>query len=90
MTDIAVQPFNITDVKTVTNFRIQVQDLELFHSVNVRVELLDVAGHIASVKYLLIDGQDYKNWNNDDLYIVQKGAEKFGLFPISVSPPQCF
>lgn len=75
----SIQPFDCTDVKTATSFRVEIQELILFEHVNVRVELLNDNGHIVHIKYVLIDGDDYKNWNNDDSYIIQKVAEKLGL-----------
>jgi hypothetical protein len=79
MGEVSIQPFDCTDVKTATSFRVEIQELTLFQSVNVRVELLNDNGHIVHIKYVLIDGDDYKNWNNDDRYIIQKVAEKLGI-----------
>lgn len=77
--DVPVEPSVITEVKTITNFRLSTQDLQLFTSVTFRVELLSDVGNLIDLKYVVISGDDYKNWNNDDNYIINKVAEKLGL-----------
>jgi hypothetical protein len=77
--DVPIEPSVITEVKTITNFRLSTQDLQLFTSVTFRVELLSDVGNLIDLKYVVISGDDYKNWNNDDQYIINKVAEKLGL-----------
>lgn len=81
---IPVEPSVITEVKTITNFRLSVQELELFLHVLVRAELLNADGNLVDVRYVLIDGDDYKNWNNDDQYLIDKVAQKLGLVVLPV------
>lgn len=74
-----IQPSTITDVKTVTSFRTSIQDLTLFTSVTLRVELLNEQGGLIDLRYIVLSGDDYNNWNNDDSYIINKVAEKLGF-----------
>jgi hypothetical protein len=76
---IPVEPSVVTEVKTITNFRATIQDLQLFTSVSLRVELLGEEGNLISIQYVILSGDDYAGWNNDDNYIVNKVAEKLGL-----------
>lgn len=82
---IPIEPSVITEVKTITNFKLSTQDLQLFTCVTFRVELLNSGGGLVDLKYVVVDGDDYKNWNNDDNYIINKVAEKLGLI---VKPPE--
>ena len=84
--DVPIEPSVITEVKTITNFRLSTQDLQLFTSVTFRVELLSDVGNLIDLKYVVISGDDYKNWNNDDQYIINKVAEKLG-FVVKPSEP---
>ena len=78
-TNIPVQPHVITEVKTISNLRLHIEHLELFKSVLVRVELLNAQDEIIEIKYVMIYGDDYTNWNNDDQYLINKVAEKLEL-----------
>ena len=77
--NVPIEPSVITEVKTITDFKLSTQDLVLFTSVTFRVELLNNAGNLIDLKYVVISGDDYKNWNNDDQYIINKVAEKLGF-----------
>jgi hypothetical protein len=78
-TNVPIEPSVITEVKTITSFKLSTQDLQLFSCVTFRVELLNSSSGLVDLKYVMIDGDDYKNWNNDDNYIINKVAEKLGL-----------
>ena len=84
--NVPIEPSVVTEVKTITNFKLSTQDLQLFTSVTFRCELLNDNGSLIDLKYVVIDGDDYKNWNNDDQYIINKVAEKLG-FVIKPSDP---
>jgi hypothetical protein len=84
--DVPIEPSVITEVKTITNFRLTTQDLVLFTSVTFRVELLNDTGNLLDLKYVVVSGDDYSNWNNDDTYIINKVAEKLG-FVVKPSEP---
>jgi len=76
---IPIQPSTITEVKTVTSFKVSVQDLQLFTSVSLRVELLNEIGTLIDIRYLVLTGPDYDGWNNNDTYIIDITAQKLGF-----------
>lgn len=76
MGDTVIEPKDYTETKVATGFRVNIQELILFKSVTVRVELLNELGNMIQLKYIVLEGDDYMNWNNDDSYILQKVAEK--------------
>jgi hypothetical protein len=79
MEEVSIQPFDCTQVKTATGFRVEIQELTLFQSVRLRVELLNESGNLIELKFVVLEGDDYMNWNNDDSYVLKKVAEKLGL-----------
>lgn len=79
MGDTSIQPKDCTETKVATSFRVEIQELTLFKSVNIRVELYNESQHLIALKYIQLEGDDYMNWNNDDSYIIQKVAEKLEL-----------
>uniref|UniRef100_A0A6C0KQP8 Uncharacterized protein n=1 Tax=viral metagenome TaxID=1070528 RepID=A0A6C0KQP8_9ZZZZ len=85
---INIDPSTITDIKTVTGFRVSINSLELFTSVSLRVELISQQGSLLDIRYLVLTGDDYTNWNNDDTYIINITAQKLGfvLAPTVVAP----
>lgn len=87
-TPVPIEPSVITQVKTLTSFRVIVQDLTLFTSVNLRVELFGENNSFLDLRYVQLIDDDYKNWNNDDNYIIQKVAEKLGLIIKPTEPTQ--
>ena len=80
--NVPVQPYVVTEVKTITSFKMYVLQLELFTSITVRAELLNAEGGVVQLRYVVVDGDDYKNWSNDDRYLIDKVAEKMGLAPL--------
>lgn len=80
--NIPIQPYVVTEVKTITSFKINVEQLQLFKSITVRVELLNAEGSVIQLRYVVVDGDDYKNWSTDDNYLINKVAEKIGLTPL--------
>lgn len=86
MTDINIVPYNkITTVK-ITSFKVDVIDLQLNISATFRVVLYGET-YLANTEYkmvvgvenILLDGDDYKLWSNDDDFIIKYVAKKLGL-----------
>ncbi len=78
-TPIEIVPAQITQVKNVSSFRVTVTSLELFKSVTLNVQFFDEKNAIVDIKTLQISGTDYTNWNNDDNYIINYVATKYGF-----------
>jgi hypothetical protein len=65
-----ILPFDIVSTLTVHRFDIDSIDIRLFTSAVIRVNLFDSNGFRVSVKNVLMEGEDYANWGNDDQYII--------------------
>ena len=80
MNDINVNVNNYTLVTTniVNNIKIQVINLVLFTSVSLSVGLYTNKLLVENQKLMLI-GDDYNNWMNDDNYIITYVLNKLGL-----------
>ena len=78
-TPIEIVPAQITQVKNVSSFRVTVVSLELFKSVTLNVQFFDEKNVIVDIKTVQISGTDYTNWNNDDNYIINYIATKYGF-----------
>lgn len=76
---IAIEPSTVTEVKTITNFKVNIYSLQLFQSVTIQVHLFGENDELISIQYVGLTGDDYNGWNNDDNYIINKVAEKLGL-----------
>jgi hypothetical protein len=75
----AITPATITETKTITYFRVQVTNLDLFKSVSVSVTLLDETGNYCGTRNFTFEGAEYLAWNNDDSYLVNLVATKLGF-----------
>ena len=80
-----IQPFDEVTTKVITSFRTKVQNVDLFTSATILVELLDSNNMIKDVKMITISGDDYTNWSNNDQYIINYVANYFG-FTIITTP----
>jgi hypothetical protein len=55
----------------ISNFKVKVIDLQLFERVSLVVILIDNDGVIQDQKFYTLTGDEYKNWAEDDAFIVQ-------------------
>ena len=76
-----ILPFEIVSTLTVNRFEIDSIDIRLFTSAVIRVNLFDLNGFRVSVKNVLMQGEDYANWGNDDQYIVTFVMNSLGFTP---------
>jgi len=85
----AIDDFQQVTTKTFTFISIQAQNLILNQSVDLQVMFYDVNKNIGDLKMLTLSGDDYKNWGNDDTYILNYVCTKFGLTlaPTFITPP---
>ena len=83
-----IVPFDKTTVTTITSFSIEVTDVVLFTSVRLRVNLFDANGRRVDCNFLMVEGEDYVAWGNDDQYIVNFVSTKLGfVLPAPVDVP---
>ena len=75
----SIQPFNKTTIKTAVRFSLDIIQLILNTSATFRVSLYDIDDKCIDNKYITLEGEDYKNWNSDDQYIVNFIAVQLGF-----------
>ena len=77
-------PYDIVSSITVNRFDIDSIDIQLFKSAVIRVNLYGFDGFRVSVRNVVMEGDDYANWGNDDQYIITYVMNKLGFVP---TPP---
>ena len=82
-----VVPHDFTTSTTVTSFSIQNCSIQLFSGASVDAFMYDQNGKLYSMQRVVIDQEEYLQWNNDDTYIVDLVATKLGLVVESVPGP---
>jgi hypothetical protein len=65
-------------VKVANKIKIKVLALELNISAIIKVEAYSFDGNILNTYQIILQGQDYKNWTNDD-YLIQYVCTEFGF-----------
>jgi len=65
---VTIVPSVVTVNRTITSVKISIQSMVLYESVTCRAILM-AGNDIYSVQNVVISGEDYKNWGNDDTYI---------------------
>jgi len=68
-----------TVIKYINSFTYSVKSFELSVQITFSVYLYDQNGQFIDVRIITIEGEDYKNWGNDDSYIIQYIANKLSL-----------
>ena len=82
--DLAIQDFDIPqEPKVATRIYIQVVELKFGESVRFKVHFFmnpDITSmNTAKVEEVLVEGDEYKEWKNDDEYIINLICSKLGL-----------
>ena len=81
-----ILPFEIVSTLTVNRFEIDSIDIRLFTSAVIRVNLFDLNGFRVSVKNVLMEGENYTKWGNDDQYIISFVTNSLGFTPTVEEP----
>jgi len=79
MSQTYIQPSTETIVNVISSFRVYVSNVTLFTSAMLTVELYSADPALIRTEYMTIAGQDYQDWANDDEYIIQYVASKYGF-----------
>lgn len=79
---INIQPKENIIVQELTSILINVETVNLFKSANIQVAYFDVNGNYIKMENLIMDGDDYKNWNNDDQYVYSYVYSKLNITPL--------
>jgi hypothetical protein len=81
--NISIQPNIITTTKTATSFSVKCISLNLFTNAAFSVNLLDATGSMIDHKMITLTQDQYKEWNNDDQYIINLVSSILGVSPIT-------
>lgn len=68
---LSIDPIIQTTVQTLIKINIEIVSVDLFKSCSIRVGLYNDKGFLVMNKLIVMDGDDYKNWSNDDNYIIE-------------------
>lgn len=68
--------FTITKTTSIKYLKIEISQLILFESCSFNVYLYDEDKNIIEMKFLKIEGDEYKLWKNEDDYIINLIKEK--------------
>jgi hypothetical protein len=79
MSQTFIQPSTETIVNVINSFRVYVNNVVLFTSAMLTVELYNADPALIRTEYMTIAGEDYQNWANNDDYIIQFVASKYGF-----------
>ena len=77
-----IQPFNIVSTTTITGFGIDGIDLQVFVSAKIRVNLFNSSGTRVDIRYVMLEGDDYANWGNNDQYIITFVSNALGMIVV--------
>ena len=77
--DIVVEPSVYTTSRTIVSFSVSVMSLELFTSVALSVDTFDANRLVVSSHNIVLAGDDYLAWNNNDQYIIDYVANRLGF-----------
>lgn len=73
-----------TPVRVIHHIEIQILQLTLFQSVSLIVSLYDQNDHIIDNKVVVVEGQEYADWANNDQYLIDLVMAKLGLIKRSL------
>lgn len=77
MSDIV--PFDKVTSQVIVRFTMQIYNLVLNTSATFRVSMYNIHGNVIDNTSVIIEGDAYKAWNNDDNYVVQYVADQLGF-----------
>lgn len=75
----SIEPFDKTIIQTGVRFTADIVLIEFNTSATFRVYLFDSNDKVIDTTIVIIEGQDYLNWNNDDNYVINYIANKLGF-----------
>ena len=73
--EIIVYP-NIKRTFSICKFKYQILEIKLFEYVKIAVFLFNENDSMINSKQILIDGNEYSQWSNDDKYIINLIKQK--------------
>ena len=83
-----IQPFTQTTTNVITSFSVSCRSLNLFVDATFTVDSFDTNGNLVSRQVVPINTEQYLEWNNNDLFIVNLMAQILGYTVISSNGAQ--
>lgn len=74
-----ILPYDKVTSQQIVKFTMEIYSLVLNTSATFRVSMYNIHGNVIDNVSVIIEGDDYKAWNNDDNYVVQYVASKLGF-----------
>jgi len=74
-----IEPSTQTTSVTIVSFKVELTIMIFSTSARFRVETYDVNNNLASVVQVVMEGEDYAMWSNDDTYVYQFVADQLGF-----------
>ena len=66
---IKITPLDMTDVKIVVAYKIMNIRVVLNKKAILAVQLLNAENKVVKIEQVVLTGDDYKNWGNDETYV---------------------
>ena len=82
MSIINVQTKEVVTTRVITQVEILEGNIQLNQSARFPVRLSDSNGNLVSMEFVIIEGDDYDNWESDDSYIASLILTRLGIEPI--------
>jgi len=74
-----INPYDLTEVKTVVSFAIRRVTVNLFQNASLEVHLFDATGNIVKINFIELTSAEYSSWGADDNYITNLVCTKLGF-----------
>jgi hypothetical protein len=78
---IDIQTKEITIIQELCSIIVNVDTIDLFNSATIQVAYFGTGGNFMKIDTLIMEGEDYTNWNNDDQYIYNYVYTKLNITP---------
>lgn len=82
---IAIVDYPFSRPSVISAIKVKVHSVVLFTSVTLMVQLLDSASKIVDVKQVVLSGDEYLGWGQDDQYLISTAISKLGFVAAPVA-----
>lgn len=76
---VAIVDYPFSRPAVISAIKVKVHSVVLFTSVTLMVQLLDSASKIVDVKQVVLSGDEYLAWGQDDQYLITIALAKLGF-----------
>jgi len=79
---IDIQTKEITIIQELTSIIINVDTIDLFNSATIQVAYFGPGGNFMKIDTLVMEGEDYAKWSNNDQYIYDYVYAQLNIIPL--------